>query len=75
MAPAFNGPMEWKGYFNRLAGYAHAGDALHAIYSACCDRGVKFKLGDAVERLLWDSNRCTGAITTSGSPIAPVSLW
>lgn len=58
--------MEWQGYFNRLAGYAHAGDALHAVYSACCDRGVKFKLGDGVERLLWDSNRCTGAITTSG---------
>ncbi|KAM5349781.1 hypothetical protein ACJ41O_006286 [Fusarium nematophilum] len=67
VAPMFDGPMEWRGYFNRLAGYAHAGDALHATYSVCCELGVKFKLGDAVERLKWDANRCLGAFTESGN--------
>lgn len=58
--------MQWRGYFNRLAGYAHAGDALHATYAACCDLGVKFKLGDAVKALAWDGDRCVGAHTASG---------
>lgn len=66
VAPAFDGPMEWKGYFNKLAGYAHAGDALHATYSACCERGVTFQLGDAVEKLLWEGDRCSGVVTASG---------
>ena len=65
IAPAFTGSMKWQGYYNHLAGYAHAGDALHATYSACCEKGVKFKLGDAVDELLWEGNRCVGAVTAS----------
>ncbi|KAF5005656.1 hypothetical protein FDECE_7912 [Fusarium decemcellulare] len=65
IAPMFDGPMEWRGYFNRLAGLSHAQDALHATYSACCELGVKFEIGDAVEKLLWDSDRCVGACTAS----------
>lgn len=66
MAPAFDGPMQWRGYFNQLAGYAHASDALHATYAACCELGVKFRLGDAVTSLAWEGNRCIGAHTASG---------
>jgi sarcosine oxidase/L-pipecolate oxidase len=66
VAPAFDGPMPWQGYFNRLAGYAHAGDALHATYAACCELKVKFVLGDGVEELSWQGDRCTGVVTESG---------
>ena len=59
--------MKWRGYFNRLAGYAHASDALHATYAACCDLGVRFKLGDGVEKLMFDGDRCVGASTTGGA--------
>jgi len=68
VVPQFSGPMQWKGYFNRFAGYAHAADALVAIYSACCALGVMFHLGDVVEALTYNAaqDRCTGATTTSG---------
>ncbi|KAK6858826.1 FAD dependent oxidoreductase [Apiospora arundinis] len=68
VAPVFDGPMEWKGYFNRFAGYAHSVDALTAVYSACCALGVKFCVGDAVKSLTYTSpkERCTGAVTVSG---------
>lgn len=72
VAPAFDGPMRWKGYFNRRAGYAHAADALTAVYSACCALGVAFHTGDAVASLVYAANpagearRCTGAVTASG---------
>lgn len=70
VAPEFDGPMEWTGYFNRLAGYAHATDALHATYSACCELGVAFKLGDGVQSLAWDGTRCVGAVTETGTKYA-----
>lgn len=66
VAPAFDGPMEWRGYFNSLAGWAHATDSMHAVYSACCALGVKFKLGDGVEKLAWNGDTCVGAYTASG---------
>ncbi|KAK8112387.1 FAD dependent oxidoreductase [Apiospora sp. TS-2023a] len=74
VAPVFDGPMEWKGYFNRFAGYVHSADALTAVYSACCALGVKFHAGDAVKSLTYDATstpaaengRCTGAVTASG---------
>lgn len=66
VAPALDGPMKWKGYFNQFAGYAHAGDALHATYAACCDSGVTFVLGDSVEKLSWKGNECVGVVTASG---------
>jgi sarcosine oxidase/L-pipecolate oxidase len=69
VAPAFDGPMRWQGYFNQLAGYAHAGDALHATYAACCDLGVKFVLGDGVEGLKWKGDQCVGVVTASGKAL------
>lgn len=35
----------WRGYFNRQAGYAHAANALFAVYRAAAAKGVKFFLG------------------------------
>lgn len=66
VAPAFDGPMQWQGYFNSLAGWTHATDSMHAVYAACCALGVKFRLGDGVEKLAWDGDRCVGAYTTTG---------
>ncbi|KAI6093471.1 FAD dependent oxidoreductase [Hypoxylon rubiginosum] len=66
VAPAFTGPMQWKGYFNSFAGYAHAADALTAVYSACIALGVTIHLGSAVQALTYSGDTCTGAKTTSG---------
>jgi sarcosine oxidase / L-pipecolate oxidase len=57
--------MQWTGYFNRHAGYAHSGDALRAVYSACCALDVVFKLDDAVAELLYEGTQCIGARTVS----------
>ncbi|KAI1258069.1 hypothetical protein MGN70_001115 [Eutypa lata] len=69
VAPAFDGPMEWKGYFNTFAGYASAADAMTAVYSACIALGVTIHLGAAVKTLIFSGaeNVCTGAVTTSGA--------
>lgn len=66
IAPQFNGSMKgWKGYFNRLAGYARAADAMEALYNHCVGLGVHFALGDAVSELLYQDTNCTGARTAS----------
>ncbi|KAI1459739.1 FAD dependent oxidoreductase [Annulohypoxylon moriforme] len=69
VAPAFDGPMLWKGYFNSYAGYAHAADAMTAVYSACIALGVTIHLNSAVQTLTFadSGDICTGAITTSGA--------
>ncbi|OAG42697.1 hypothetical protein AYO21_02980 [Fonsecaea monophora] len=47
--PRFSGPVEgWKGYVNRLAGYAHSANAMEAVYRACMAKGVAFYLGPVV---------------------------
>ena len=60
----------WKGYFNRRAGYAHAANALLAVYKAAAARGVKFFTGDErgwVTALVHDSrNRVIGVRTRAG---------
>ncbi|KAI0107385.1 FAD dependent oxidoreductase [Hypoxylon sp. NC0597] len=66
VAPAFTGPMQWKGYFNSFAGYAHAADALTAVYSACIALGVTIHLNSAVRSLTYSGEVCTGALTTAG---------
>lgn len=66
VAPVFDGPMPWTGYFNKLAGYAHAADSLRAIYAACIALGVVVHLGDAVENLTFSGETCIGATTVSG---------
>ena len=73
-----NGPLNgFKGYFNRLEGYAHSGNALKGISTLLAGQGVKFLLGpdegDVVE-LLYDATtsgagtlrRCTGVRTKGG---------
>ncbi|KAI1801190.1 FAD dependent oxidoreductase [Daldinia bambusicola] len=66
VAPAFTGPMQWKGYFNSFAGYAAAADALMAVYSACVSLGVTIRLNSAVKTLTYSGDICTGAITVGG---------
>ncbi|KAI1100538.1 FAD dependent oxidoreductase [Jackrogersella minutella] len=66
VTPAFDGPMNWKGYFNSFAGYAHAADAMTALYSACIALGVTIHLNSAVAALTYSDSGdvCTGALTT-----------
>ncbi|KAI1373719.1 FAD dependent oxidoreductase [Hypoxylon crocopeplum] len=66
VAPAFTGEMQWKGYFNSFAGYAHAADAMTAVYSACIALGVTIYLDSAVRALTYSGDICTGAVTTDG---------
>jgi sarcosine oxidase / L-pipecolate oxidase len=43
----FSGPLTgFKGYFNKLAGYAHSSDALRGIWLHCAAKGVKFITGE-----------------------------
>ncbi|KIX07128.1 uncharacterized protein Z518_05105 [Rhinocladiella mackenziei CBS 650.93] len=74
-----SGPLKgFKGYFNRLEGYAHSANALRGIYTLLAGRGVKFLLGPEighVVELIYDSplvssssrsSRCTGVRTRDG---------
>jgi sarcosine oxidase/L-pipecolate oxidase len=72
IAPVFDGPMNWTGYFNRLAGYAHAADALRAVHAACRALGVSVRLGDGASSLLFDGDddiTCVGVRTLSGAEL------
>lgn len=65
------GPLSgFRGYFNRLAGYAHSGDTLAAVQKHCASQGVRFQLGERrghVEKLTYDpSGRCVGVQTADG---------
>ncbi|KEF55113.1 uncharacterized protein A1O9_08766 [Exophiala aquamarina CBS 119918] len=72
------GPLNgFKGYFNRLEGYAHSSNALRGIFTLLVGQGVKFLLGPdegQVVELLNDasagkegtSRRCTGVRTRGG---------
>ncbi|KAH6892955.1 FAD dependent oxidoreductase [Thelonectria olida] len=67
----FSGPLSgFRGYFNRVAGYAHSGNALRAVSLHCANRGVRFLLGERagkVESLIYhQSGRCTGLKTADG---------
>jgi sarcosine oxidase/L-pipecolate oxidase len=67
LVPAYTGPMSWTGYFNRLAGYAHAKNAMQSVYWACLSMGVMFHTGDEVTELLYEGNHtAVGAVTASG---------
>jgi sarcosine oxidase/L-pipecolate oxidase len=61
----------FKGYFNRLAGYAHSADALDGIWQHCAARGVRFVLGESAGRVVQlvhgsSSGKCTGVRTADG---------
>lgn len=68
----------WRGYFNRQAGYAHAANALFAVYKAAAAKGVKFFLGAEhghVTELVYNpqTGKATGVRTKSGT-ILPSEL-
>ena len=66
----YSGPLSgFKGYFNRLAGYAHSADALKGLWEHCASRGVRFILGEEagkVEKLVYQGRKCTGIATADG---------
>ncbi|ETI21005.1 hypothetical protein G647_07348 [Cladophialophora carrionii CBS 160.54] len=73
----FSGPLTgFRGYHNRLAGYAHSSNAMADIHRHLVGRGVKFVLGPkdgkAVKLLYSDDDprsperRCTGFQVASG---------
>ncbi|KAL1889645.1 hypothetical protein Sste5346_008764 [Sporothrix stenoceras] len=74
VASQFTGELPgWKGYLNRLAGYAQASNAMQAVYKECVKLGVVFHVGLAgeVEELLYEATdgndkMCIGARTKDG---------
>ena len=70
----FTGPLKgFTGYFNRLAGYAHSGNALHGIFLHCATLGIKFVLGKShgtVTEIVYQgqgsSRKCTSVRTADG---------
>lgn len=66
----YSGPLTgFKGYFNRLAGYAHSSDSLRSCWEYCARRGVKFVLGEEagkVTKLTYSGKKCTGFYTADG---------
>ncbi|KAH7136404.1 FAD dependent oxidoreductase [Dactylonectria macrodidyma] len=67
----FSGPLSgFKGYFNRVAGYAHSGNTLRAVHLYCASRGVRFLLGEksgnVVSLRYAPSGRCSGITTADG---------
>lgn len=66
----YSGPLTgWKGYYNRLAGYAHSSDTLKGLLEKCASIGVKFVLGEQigkVEKLLYAGKKCVGLQTADG---------
>lgn len=49
----FTGPLQgFRGYFNRLAGYAHSSDTLHATMLHCAANGVRFVTGEKAGRVV-----------------------
>ena len=66
----YSGPLSgFKGYYNRLAGYAHSADALKGIWEHCAAIGIRFILGDKAGRavrLNYSKGKCTGLDTADG---------
>ena len=67
----YTGPLTgFKGYFNRIGGYAHSADALKGIWEHCASKGVKFIMGElagkAVELLYADTTAFTSSSTGTG---------
>lgn len=60
----YSGPLTgFKGYYNRLAGYAHSSDALVGIWEHCSRIGVRFVFGEEkgrVVKLIYDGKKCVG---------------
>ncbi|KAM0273245.1 hypothetical protein ACHAQH_008381 [Verticillium albo-atrum] len=71
-----DGPLTgWRGYLNRLGGYAHSANALLGVYRFLRERGVKFYSGDrgAVTEIIYNEpsnpgtpRKSTGVRTKTG---------
>ncbi|KAK4061684.1 DAO domain-containing protein [Trichoderma simmonsii] len=56
-----SGPMlGFKGYLNRMAGYAHSGDVIRAMFLHCARAGVKFITGEQRGNVVEILNEATG---------------
>ncbi|KIW37728.1 uncharacterized protein PV06_10359 [Exophiala oligosperma] len=70
-----DGPMAgYTGYYNRLAGYGHSGNALKGVAEYLTSRGVRFVTGERrgrVAELIYEgygkSRRCVGVRTVAGT--------
>lgn len=66
----YTGPLSgFKGYFNRLAGYAHSSDAMKGIWDHILARGVKSILGERagkVVKLEYSNGKATSVTTADG---------
>lgn len=66
----YSGPLSgFKGYYNRLAGYAHSADTLKGLWQHCAASGVRFVLGKThgkVTQLVYSGRKCTGVQTANG---------
>jgi sarcosine oxidase / L-pipecolate oxidase len=64
----YSGPLTgFKGYYNRLGGYAHSSDTLKGVWEYLAAHGVKSVLGQRVTELVYASDgRCTGVRTADG---------
>ncbi|KAK5108527.1 hypothetical protein LTR62_008267 [Meristemomyces frigidus] len=68
----YSGPLTgFKGYFNRLAGYAHSSNTLQAIWEHVSTIGVRTYLGEQAGRVVGlvyeqQKKRCVGVRTADG---------
>ncbi|CAK4030521.1 FAD dependent oxidoreductase [Lecanosticta acicola] len=66
----YSGPLTgFKGYYNRLAGYAHSSDTLAGLWEHCARMGVKFVLGEKAGkavRLVYSGKKVVGVETADG---------
>ncbi|KAJ9633793.1 hypothetical protein H2201_008916 [Coniosporium apollinis] len=64
------GPLKgFKGYFNRIAGYAHSANSLKSAFVACAQRGIRFVTGEEkgkIVELLYEGKKCVGVKTADG---------
>ena len=67
----YTGPLTgFRGYFNRIAGYAHSADALKGIWEHLAGRGVEFVMGESagkVVELLFSSDSTPFAASSTGT--------
>lgn len=65
-----SGPLTgFKGYYNRLGGYANSADTLRGIFTHCAAMGVKIVLGEEdgrIQRLIYEGGKCVGVEAASG---------
>jgi sarcosine oxidase / L-pipecolate oxidase len=70
----YSGPLRgFRGYYNRLAGYAHSADTLRKTWEHCVSLGIRFVQGEEAGRvieLVYDDDgsrrKCKGVRTANG---------